>query len=401
MDLLKLLAVFCLIIAVIKLKKPLYVSIAAGIAGTSLLYDIGIMQTLKIISASSISPVTISLVLAFYSITFLQRMLEKREQLVLAEMSLSGIFNSRRVNAMMAPFIIGLLPSAGAVLIACPLGANAVGEHISKEDKTCITSYYRHISEAFLPTYASIILALQLSGVDMTAFVLSMLPMALVLFVLGYVFYVRKIPAETGLPNSDNKIRDLNNLGRSIWTILVTIVIILVFKIQVHIAVAMIIALNFVVDNFSWQEVRPMFASAFESKLILSTVVVMMFKDVLTYTGVIDRLPAVFAVLPVPTVVVFSLVFLVGTIIAGATAIIALGIPLAFAAMPGGGVALLVLLMCMIYIAMQVSPAHICLAIVTERFETSFLDLVKRTIPVMVLFLVIISGYSFALFLLQ
>ena len=231
--------------------------------------------------------------------------------------------------------------------------------------------------------------------------VLSMLPMALVLFVLGYVFYVRKIPAETGLPNSDNKIRDLNNLGRSIWTILVTIVIILVFKIQVHIAVAMIIALNFVVDNFSWQEVRPMFASAFESKLILSTVVVMMFKDVLTYTGVIDRLPAVFAVLPVPTVVVFSLVFLVGTIIAGATAIIALGIPLAFAAMPGGGVALLVLLMCMIYIAMQVSPAHICLAIVTERFETSFLDLVKRTIPVMVLFLVIISGYSFALFLLQ
>ena len=401
MDLLKLLAVFCLIIAMIKLKKPLYASIAAGIAGTSLLYDIGIMQTVKIISASSISPVTISLVLAFYSITFLQRMLEKRQQLVLAEMSLSGIFNSRRVNAMMAPFIIGLLPSAGAVLITCPIVDNAGGEHISKEDKTFITSYYRHISEAFLPTYASIILALQLSGVDMTAFVLSMLPMALVLFVLGYVFYVRKIPTETGLPNSDNKIRDLNNLGRSIWTILVTIVIILVFKIQVHIAVAMIIALNFVVDKFSWQEVRPMFASAFESKLILSTVVVMMFKDVLTYTGVIDRLPALFAVLPVPTVVVFSLVFLVGTIIAGATAIIALGIPLAFAAMPGGGVALLVLLMCMIYIAMQVSPAHICLAIVTERFETSFLDLVKRTIPVMVLFLVIISGYSFALFLLQ
>ena len=153
-----------------------------------------------------------------------------------------------------------------------------------------------------MPTYASIILALQLSGVDMTAFVLSMLPMAVVLFVLGYFLYVRKIPTETGLPNSDNKIRDLNNLIRSIWTILVTIVIILAFKIQVHIAVAMIIVLNFIVDKFSWQEVRPMFASAFETKLILSTVVVMMFKDVLTYTGVIDRLPAVFAVLPVPTV---------------------------------------------------------------------------------------------------
>ena len=401
MDLLKLLAVFCLIITVVKLKKPLYVSISAGIIGASLLYDIGVIQTIKIISVSSISPVTISLILAFYSITFLQRMLEKREQLLLAEVSLSGIFNNRRVNAMMAPFIIGLLPSAGAVLIACPIVDNAGGDYISKEDKTFITSYYRHISEAFLPTYASIILALQLSGIDMTAFVLSMLPMVLVLFLLGYFLYVRKIPKETGLPNSNNKMQDVNNLGRSIWTILVTIAIILVFKIQVHIAVAMIILLNFIIDKFSWNEIRPMFISAFESKLILSTIVVMMFKDVLTYTGVIDRLPAVFAVLPVPTVVIFSLVFLIGTIVAGANAIIALGIPLAFAAMPEGGVALLVLLMCMIYIAMQVSPAHICLAIVTERFETSFIDLVKRTLPVMVLFLVIISGYSFVLFLFQ
>ena len=68
-----------------------------------------------------------------------------------------------------------------------------------------------------------------------------------------------------------------------------------------------------------------------------------------------------FAVLPVPTVVIFSLVFLVGTIVAGAQAIIALGMPLAFAAMPDGGVAL----------------------------------------RVMFLFLAIISGYSFVLYLVQ
>ena len=71
----------------------------------------------------------------------------------------------------------------------------------------------------------------------MTDFVLSMLPMAAVLFVMGYFFYVRKIPRETGLPNSKNKIEDMKNLFRSLWTILFTIAIILVFKIQVHIAV--------------------------------------------------------------------------------------------------------------------------------------------------------------------
>ncbi len=401
MDLLKMAVIFILIIAAIKFKKPLYIAIFAGLAGACVLYGIGPVQAVKIMGLAVISPVTVMLVLSFYSITFLQRMLEKREQLILAEQSLIGLFNSRRVNAMMAPFIIGLLPSAGAVLIAAPIVDNAGGEHISQEDKTFITSYFRHISEAFLPTYSSIILALQLSGVDMTAFVLGMLPLAVVLFFLGYFSYVIKIPVNTGLPAADDKVAHLRNLGRSIWTIAATIALILVFKFQVHIAVGLIIALYFLIGKFTWQEIRPMFITAFESKLIVSTVVIMMFKDILTYTGVINRLPETFALLPVPPVVIFALVFLFGTIVAGTQAIIALGIPLAFAAMPNGGLALMVLLMSMSYIAMQVSPTHICLALVTESFKTSFLDLVKRTIPVMLWFLVILSGYAYALYLFQ
>lgn len=193
----------------------------------------------------------------------------------------------------------------------------------------------------------------------------------------------------------------MKNFVRSIWTIIAVIAIILVFKLQVHIAVSLIIILNIIIDRFTWKEICPMFISAFESKLILSTIVIMIFKDVLTHTGVINRLPEALAVLPVPPVIIFALVFLFGTIIAGIQVIIALGIPLAFAAMPSGGVALMVLLMSMSYIAMQVSPAHICLAIVTESFGTSFLDLVKRTVPVMLWFLAILSGYSYVLFLLQ
>ena len=399
MDLIKLFAVFFLIVATLKLKKPLYVSILTGIAGTSLLYGVGFIQTVQIMGISSVSPITITLILAFYSITFLQRMLEKREKLILAEKALCGIFNSRRVNAMIAPFIIGLLPSAGAVIIACPIVDNAGGEYISKEDKTFITSYYRHISEAFLPTYSSILLALQLSGVDMSAFVLLMLPMALILFILGYYMYVKKIPVETGLPNSTNKKDDVKNLVLSIWPILLAIIGILAIKIQVHVAVAIVIVLNFITGKFSWKEIQPMFFSAFEKKLIFNTIVIMMFKDVLTYTGVIDRLPENFAGLPVPPVIIFALVFLVGTIVAGTQAIIALGIPLAFAAIPGGGLPLMVLLMSMTYIAMQVSPTHICLAIVTEEFKTSYIELVKRTVPVMALFLLVLSGYSFVLYM--
>ena len=81
MDLIKLFLVFFLIVATLKLKKPLYVSILTGIAGTSLLYGVGFIQTVQIMGISSVSPITITLILAFYSITFLQRMMEKRKNL--------------------------------------------------------------------------------------------------------------------------------------------------------------------------------------------------------------------------------------------------------------------------------------------------------------------------------
>lgn len=401
MDLIKLLAIFVFIVVVMKFKKPLYISVFAGIAGACVLYNISILKTLKITGMSIISSPTTTLVLAFYSITFLQRMLEKREHLKLAEKSLSGIFNNRRIIAMIAPFIIGLLPSPGAVVIASPIVDNLGENYVNKEEKTFITSYYRHISEAFLPTYALIILALQLSGIGMNTFVLSMLPMVAILFLLGYIFYIRKIPKETGLPASTNIKEDVKNMIRSLWTIALTIIIILGFGYPVYYAVIPVIILSIIINKFTLKELVPIFVSAFETKLIFNFVVIMVFKDILTYTGVINRLPAAFAALPIPPVVIFSLIFLIGTLVTGTQAIIAIGIPLAFAAIPNGGNALIVLLMCITYIAMQVSPTHVCLALVTDTFKTSFLDLVKSTIPVMTIFLFISSGYSYILYLFQ
>lgn len=401
MELLKLAAIMVIIIITLRFKQPLAIAMLAGIVGAILLFQINLLQAIRIMALSTISGTTISLVLAFYFITYLQRMMEKRGMLILAEESLSGLFNSRRVNAMLAPFVIGLLPSVGSVIIAAPIVDKAGGDYISKEDKTFITSYFRHISEAFLPTYASIILALKLSKVDMTAFVLSMLPVAAVMFLLGYVFYVRKIPRDTGLPPSHDKKKEAWNLVRSLWPIAITIILILAVKMQVELAVLIVIIINGFVNRFTLAQLMPMFRSAFESKLILSTFVIMMFKDILTDTGVIARLPEAFSVLPIPAVVIFALVFLLGTMIAGTQAIIALAIPLAFASIPGGGLALMVLLMSMTYIAMQISPVHVCLTVVTEQFHTTFFSLVQRTLPVMAVFLVVVSGYSYLVSILQ
>lgn len=383
---------------VIKLRKPLYAAIGAGALCTVLLYGIDPLMVLRLTVKGTVSRDTIYLVLAFYTITYLQRMMESRGHLIMAEEALSRLFNSRRVNAMLAPFLIGILPSAGAVLIAAPIVDNAAGDYLTKEEKTFVTSYFRHIPEIFLPTYSSILLALSLSGVDMTIFVLGMTPMVIVLFSLGYFFYVSKIPKGTGKAGSTESIKEIRNLVTSLWPILMSIILILAFKIPVHLGVIPVIALSVIVNRFKLQELKPMILSALETKLILTTIVIMVFKEMITYAGIIESLPGYFSALPVPSAIIFALIFFFSTLVAGSQTTIALAMPLAYATMPNGGAPLLILLMCMLYIAMQVSPTHICLGIIVEHNGTSFLDLVKNTMPVLMAFILISSIYCYLLF---
>ncbi len=399
MDIIKLLIIFACIIFIMKLNKPLWLSIAAGIGAAIILYRISPINAISLMGRGVFSKITFELVAAFYTITFLQRMLEKRNHIILAEKSLNNLFNSRRVNAMAAPFIIGLLPSAGAVLIAAPIVDNAVSDYLDVEEKTFVTSYYRHISEAFLPTYSATLLALSLSGVDMTYFVLAMLPMVVVLFQLGYIFYVKRIPKDTGITVNSKKTDDIKNLIISLWSIVLSITLILTFKITVYIALIPVIILYAMLNRFTFKEIGPIFKTAFETKLIVSSVVIMIFKEVLDFTGIIQRLPDYLSLLPFAPVIILAMVAFLSALVAGSQGSIALAVPLAYAAIPSGGTALLVLIMSMIYISMQISPMHICLIIITEHYGTSFISLVKKTMPVLISFIIISSIYSYVLYL--
>ncbi|HZK32990.1 MAG TPA: DUF401 family protein [Tissierellaceae bacterium] len=399
MDIIKLALIFLSIILVIRFNKPLYIALLAGVVATILLYLINPLDSIRLILKGIFSKNTIYLILAFYTITFLQRMLEKRERIMLAEQALDNMFNCRRINAMAAPFIIGILPSPTAVLIAAPIVDSAVGDYISKEERTFVTTYFRHISELFLPTYAHILLALSLTSISMTSFVGAMLPMAVVLFLLGYFVYIRKIVKQPRNFQPKPKLPEVKNLIKGIWSIVLIIVFVLVFDLPVHLAVIPVIILAIIIDKFKIEEIKPIFKSAFEPKLMLTTIFVMIFKEALTFTGVIERLPGYFEALPIPPVIIFALIFFFGTVVAGSQAIIALTLPLAFATIPNGGLALMILLMSTTFIAMQVSPTHICLGIITEHYGTSFIDLVKKTIPFIFAFLGIVSLYSYLLYL--
>lgn len=392
-NIIKILIVFLIIVIGLRKFKNLPVSILLGAATATLLFRMGFIYALSVAARALTDKLTIITVLAFYTITFLQRMMEKRGQLDLAQKALNGVFNNRRINASLAPAFIGMLPSAAAVTICGAIVDKAGEKHVTTEEKAFIASYYRHIPEAFLPTYSSIIIGVQLTGQSMGEFIMLTMPLVALLAILGYVFYLRKIPKETGSPPSTDKKRDMADVFRSFWTILLTITLIMVFDLQVYVSVTIAIVANVFINKFKWVELRPMFFSAFEKRLILTTICVMIFKDIILETGIVHSLPATLSTLPIPSFLTFFVIFFFGTIISGQQSINVVGLPLAFASIPGSGTPLLVFLMAVGYSAMQMSPTHICLAVITEYFEVGMGALVKKTIPVIVSFCIILSAY--------
>ena len=395
MDAVKVLIIFLLMLVLIfKLKKSLTVTFIFGCAAVAVAFRFDPVFAVTLAARSAFSKSTFAIVAIYYTVTFLQKMMEAKGDIDLAQDSLLGITNNKRLSAALIPMCVGLMPSPGAVVIGGAMVDSIYGNSVGDEDKNFITSYYRHVPESFLPTFGSIVLACELAKVPLSDFVLYMAPLALLLFILGYFMIMRHLPWETGMPESSNKLQDVRNVFLSLWPVGTIIFIVLaVKKIDVYLAATGVIVLYFFVNKFRFQDVKPFFKSAFEPKVILSTIFILVFKDYIMQTDAVESLPRLFAKLPLPDYLIFSLIFFVGSVIVGSTAIAAIGIPLAYAAIPDGGTPLLVLLSSMAFAAMQVSISHICLFLSSEFFKVEFASLIKKTIPVISVFCVLLILY--------
>ncbi len=394
MNILKLVIIFILVMGLVAKKVPLSLSVLLGSLVTWILYRIPLSDGFYGIYHAVFSYDTLKLILVMYLITFLQRMMEKRGALELARISLSKLFNNRWVNCVAAPFFIGLLPSPNAAFIAGDMVIASTDDCLNKEQQAVTTSFFRHVSEAFLPTYNSILMALTLTGISAGRFVVGMLPMVLVIVVLGMLFFLRgRVPVDAGETPSENKWLDFVNLIKGIWAIFLAIGLVIFCGLDVVYATAISLVLYYFANKFSFTEIKPFFISAFESRIVFNTCAVMIFKELLTASGVINELPDFFAQFPIPSFLIFVLIFLFGTIIAGSLTIIVLVLPVAMATVPNAGLPLLVLLMSTTYTAMQVSPTHICLTLIAEYFDVSLSSIIKQTVPLLIVFMFIAIAY--------
>ena len=393
--------VFAVIIILLACKRPLYQAILGGLLATILFYRIPPMEivqrTLKTLTTWS----SFSVLLSLYLITFLQRILESRGQIRLAQQNLNAIFHNRRVNIIGACLFIGLLPSAASMILCSDIVKEATDGYLKPKEQAFVASWFRHIPESALPTYTAVLLMSNLAGVPIGTFMAGMLVPVMMLGVIGYALYLRKIPAalDDNTPDSENQDSEKRNKGKEIaglfshlWSLLLILVLILVFRMQVETAVLISILLSIVFYRVTAAELRQFLFSAFEKKMLGNTFLVLILKEFLSYTGVLLLLPDAMAALPLPTYLIFALLFFVATVVSGSTAAIAMGTPLAFSAIPGGA-PLMVYLMCVAHAASQISQTHVCLVVASDYFHVTLGDLVKKTLPASITFILFMTIY--------
>ena len=170
----------------------------------------------------------------------------------------------------------------------------------------------------------------------------------------------------------------MRDLIRSIWSIAAVIALILAFDLPVCIAILLVIVVYFFVNRFTLSMVRPYIISSFEPNIIVNTFILMIFRNLLTAAGVIEKLPVFFEGLPIPAFVgVFSDIFLLYhdcRFHCNHYVVHAAGLRHhTIRRLP-----LMVLLMSCTYAAMQISPAHICLFLCCDYFKISIGSLIKR-----------------------
>jgi hypothetical protein len=222
MSLLFLAIIFLSIVIMLRLKQPLYLAILTAMALAILLFQLPLQTVSTTLIQSATSASTISILLIFYLIAYLQRMLESRGSLTLAKDSLDQLFLNRRMTVALAPMLLGTLPSASIILISGDIVEKSVGDYMTKDEKAFVASYYRHIPESFLPTYTSIILAISLTNgkVSVGAFILGMVPVVVIMLLLGHVLFLRRIPKTPVTRLTQSKRDSITGLIRGSWPIL-------------------------------------------------------------------------------------------------------------------------------------------------------------------------------------
>ncbi len=220
---LKIMLALTAIMVINRFLKNLIAAILISTTVLALWCGFGIHELINISIKSITSTPNLLLTVVIFQVIWLSSLME-------ASGSMSELVDvvkrniSHRAGLAILPALIGWLPMPGGALFSAPMVDQMDSEkQMEPLLKTKINYWFRHVWEYWWPLYPGVILAIDMTGLEIHTYILLQLPLSIFSVAGGVFFLLRKAPKDSLRERSSNRTGDLLEFLKLILPILIVV----------------------------------------------------------------------------------------------------------------------------------------------------------------------------------
>lgn len=207
---------FGVMLAGLRFRQPLWLSVFAGGLVLGLMFHMPLPQLAKVAALALFQRETVFLVLILALILFLSEVLEKSGQTKRLMQAATGFLADPKLRLAFFPALVGFLPMPGGAVFSAPLVRDmADGLGLQRRDTALVNYWFRHLWELCWPLYPGIILTSSLSGVPLARLIIYTSPCILLCVILGWWFIMR--PAVAHLKGAQPQSDTPRDVRAALW----------------------------------------------------------------------------------------------------------------------------------------------------------------------------------------
>lgn len=277
---------------------------------------------------------------------------------------------------------------------------------LSPEMKTTMNYWFRHVWEYCFPLYHGIILSAGILGVGLWKIAEAQIVLTFAMILLGLLFCTRKVK----LAGEDAEPEDEQNkpfllLVKSIWPVMLVVILNLFLKVDLIIALIFVIVLLILLRKVKSKNIFGILRETVTFDVVILIFGIMIFKGLLEASGAVEVMPEQMMLLGVPKAAVTGIIPLTVGLLTGVTsAFVGVSYPILLPFLIPDQVdwGLVMLLYACGFMGVMLSPVHFCLILTKDYFKADLLKVYKLILPpalLLILFavLLVILGYPWVL----
>jgi integral membrane protein (TIGR00529 family) len=247
---------------------------------------------------------------------------------------------------------------------------------MTADEKAFVNYWYRHPWELILPLYPGIVLASAISGVSLRDLIIYNLPIAIIFVIFGFIISMRNVKNE----DSQDK-KDIFKNIYSFIPICLVLVPVVIFKIDLYISLFLNILFLCLWFKVKMKKLFEIIRYGFTLDVVLLVVGVIIFEEMLKFSGAVDAVASEITHLGIEPIYVFIfLPLFVGLITGVSVGFVGSTFPLllhlketfpyeiSLAFVAG-------------YTGVMISPLHLCLILTRNYFKADMKGIYRKVIP--------------------